>query len=397
MTVVDNKPETQVDMYGTARVSSNSQPADLPMTPYESLLWNVWLPKVRSCINNDWSPSDPKPAVLLFEAWSDIIPPFIRDNILDQLILPKVFSAVASWNSKKDAVSLQAIVFPWLPFVGLRMEEFMDEARRKMKSLLRAWMTRDGVPKDLLRWKEVYNATEWEAMMLKYIVPKLGATLRDDFRIYPPKQDWEPMQQVLQWSEILRPSIFGQLLETELFPKWLDVLHFWLIQPTANFDEVVEWYKKWRDTFPKEIQDLPAIKNGLTSGLQMMNHAADLGPDAPKKLPKPDHKRRLETQRTSSGLPGTKKEAPQRALPSRMQEITFRSIAEEYAASHNLLFMPAGKVHEKSRLPLFRVAKTVDGKGGLLVYLLDDAVWASDGDEYRAITLEDMVLRAARG
>jgi len=29
-----------------------------------------------------------------------------------------------------------------------------------------------------------------------------------------------------------------------------------------------------------------------------------------------------------------------------------------------------------------------------LVYVQDDAVWAPEGDEYRAISLEEMVVRA---
>ncbi len=40
---------------------------------------------------------------------------------------------------------------------------------------------------------------------------------------------------------------------------------------------------------------------------------------------------------------------------TRTQEITFKSIVEEYAADHNLLFMPTGKAHVKSRMPLYRV------------------------------------------
>src|SRR5215467_10991954 len=103
----------------------------LPMTPFENLLWNVWLPKVRSTINNDWSPEDPQPAVKLYEAWSTFLPPFIRDNILDQLILPKLHKAVADWNSKRSSVSLHSIVFPWLPFIGLRLEDFMSDTKRK--------------------------------------------------------------------------------------------------------------------------------------------------------------------------------------------------------------------------------------------------------------------------
>lgn len=105
--------------------------------------------------SNEWSPNEPKQAVKLFEAWSDILPTFIQDNVLDQLILPKIAATVSAWNPKRDSVSLHAIVFPWLPHVGLRMEEFVDAGRRKVKSLLRSWMANEGVPKDLRPWREV--------------------------------------------------------------------------------------------------------------------------------------------------------------------------------------------------------------------------------------------------
>lgn len=125
------------------------------MTPFESLLWNVWLPRLRASLNNDWEPQDPAPAVKLYEAWSTFLPPFIRDNVLDQLILPKVHKAVAEWNARKDTVSLRALVFPWLPHLGLRLEEVLGDAKRKVKSLLRAWTANEEVPKDLIAWKEV--------------------------------------------------------------------------------------------------------------------------------------------------------------------------------------------------------------------------------------------------
>jgi hypothetical protein len=47
---------------------------------------------------------------------------------------------------------------------------------------------------------------------------------------------------------------------------------------------------------------------------------------------------------------------------------------EDYAATHNLPFLPAGHVHERRRMPLFCVSLTANGKGGVLVYLLNDAV-----------------------
>ena len=125
------------------------------MTPYESLLWNAWLPRVRSVINNDWSAEDPHPAVRLYEAWSFLLPPFVRDNFFDQLILPKVSKTVGDWNPRQSKVSLQTLVFPWLPHVGLRLEDVLSDARRKLKSVLRMWDVTEGVPKDLSAWKEV--------------------------------------------------------------------------------------------------------------------------------------------------------------------------------------------------------------------------------------------------
>jgi len=110
---------------------SLSSPADkcyrlAPMIPFENLLWNVWLPKVRSAINNEWSPEETQPAVKLYEAWSTFLPPFMWGS--------------GRLNSKHSRVPLRSIVFPWLPFVGLRLEDLMNDARRKIKSLIRTWV-----------------------------------------------------------------------------------------------------------------------------------------------------------------------------------------------------------------------------------------------------------------
>ncbi|TFY78095.1 hypothetical protein EWM64_g5918 [Hericium alpestre] len=365
-------PRTEIDIYGGRTVQEVTPVVEVPMTPFESLLWNAWLPK---------------PAVRLYEAWSTFLPPFIKDNILDQLILPKVSQAVADW-SRKETVSLKTLVFPWLPHVGLRLEDVLNDARRKLKGILRSWTATEAIPKDLATWREVFNAGDWDAMLLKYVVPKLGATLREDFTINPRQQDMAPLRRVLDWEPLLRPSILAQLLESGFFPKWLDVLHIWLTQPRPSFEEVAQWYAYWKSVFSENVQNLPAVKDGFTGGLQLMNKAIELGPDAPTKLPKPDHHRRRDE------LPPAKA----KKVPARVQEITFRSIVEEFAAAHNLMFVPTGRAHELSRMPLYRVSQTADGKGGVLVYILDDAVWAPNAEgDYRAISLETMALRATKG
>ncbi|KAG8873502.1 hypothetical protein FRB97_006713 [Tulasnella sp. 331] len=393
MSVVKQNDD-QVEIYGVRNLSLTQKPVEATMTPYESLLWNGWLPKTLA-VSNEWSPAHPQPLIQLLEAWSDILPQFISDSIMDQLILPKVQKAISDWSPKKDQVSLHGLFFPWLPHVGLRLHHVLEDARRKVKSLFRAWKVEDGIPEELLLWNNVFDAALWQNLLLKYVIPKLGATLRDDLKINPRKQDMQPLQLVLLWATHLKPSVFRQLLETEFFPKWLDILHVWLVQPNVNFDEVTKWYSFWKASFPDNILALPGVQHGFTAGLQLMNDAMDLGSNAPRLLKKPDFK--PPPDGTPTAIPTAKSRSGRAAVAT---EITFRSIVEEYAGQHNLLFIPTGKTHERSRLPTYKVSAHVDGKGGLAVYVQDEAVWAAPeggGDEWRAIGLEEMVLRATKG
>ena len=387
--LVEQPLQTQVSLYGEG-TAVLPPVVEQPMTPFESLLWNVWLPKVRTSINNEWDPCDCSPAIKLYETWASFLPPFVRDNMLDQLILPKLAKAVSEWNSKRSTVPLQSLVFPWLPHLGLRVESVLDDARRKVKSMLRAWGATDGLPEDLAVWRDVFDGAEWDNLLLKYVVPKLASHLREEFRVNPRAQEMRPLTQViLPWSSLLRGSVMSQLLEAEFFPKWLDVLYIWLIQPRVSFEEVAQWYAFWKGVFAEDVLALKGVQKGFTKGLQLMNEAIELGVDAPTKLKRPGAKVE-QAAAAGTGKAATKSAA---ALPSRTHEITFRSIVEEFAAEHNLLFMPTGRAHETSRMPLFRVSGP-SGKGGVLVFVQEDAVWAPEGDEYRAITLEEMVLRA---
>lgn len=77
--------------------------------------------------------------------------------------------------------------------------------------------------------------------MLRYIVPKLAASLREDLVIDPSNQNMEPLYRIAPWVSVLQPKVYSQLLEMEFFPKWLTTLHLWLTQPTSDYDEVAQW------------------------------------------------------------------------------------------------------------------------------------------------------------
>ena len=143
------------------------------MTAWESLLWALWLPKVRSSIkqvsclakpereltySNDWSATSPQAAVHLLESWNPILPAFIRDNVLDQLVVPKVKQAMEEWDGRPSRSGktrkLSSIVFPWLPLLGHRMDDVLEGAKRRIRHVLRRWVVRDGVPEELARWRK---------------------------------------------------------------------------------------------------------------------------------------------------------------------------------------------------------------------------------------------------
>jgi tuftelin-interacting protein 11 len=118
-----------------------------------------------SLYSNDWSPFTPSPAVALLDTWQNLLPAFLYDNILDQLILPKLNKAIAEWkppsrsssanSGTEKPASLQGMVFPWLPFLGERMEEVLGEAKRKIRGMMKGWKVQDKVPDELRKWKDV--------------------------------------------------------------------------------------------------------------------------------------------------------------------------------------------------------------------------------------------------
>ena len=134
---------------------------------------------------------------------------------------------------------------------------------------------------------------------------------------------------------------------------------------------------------------MKGVSHGFNKGLELMNEAMRLGSDAPHKLRKPTFEPLSESKMGSKPKPKAK---PKSEVPT---DITFRSLAEDFAVQHDLIFLPVGRSHDRTGKPLFKVCKGVDGRGGVTVYVGEHAVFAQiDDGSFRAVTLEDMVKRA---
>lgn len=368
------------------------------MTPFDTFLNSLWLPRVRSAINNDWQPDQPDAAVRLVTEWQPLLPRFVFDNILDQLILPKLRKRIQGWRSRRESISMASIVFPWLSVLGDRADDLLDDAKLQIGDSLKRWSAKEQVPRDLGLWRDVFSKGKWDTLVLLNVLPKLSAHLDAHFDVNPRQQDMAPLDDVLAWSTLMRESTFSTLLEEKFFPKWLDTLHFWLTQPNYNADEVASWYHFWKDHLSKfqtthrtRLVDSKGIEHGLRFGLKLMNDAVSLGSSAPTRLAKPVFKPLKGRDKSSRRV--VEVAAP--AAPA--EDVTFRLIAEQHAAEHDLIFVPTGKSHSSTGKQLFKVSKNVDGRGGVTVYVGEDAVYAMMEDgRFRAVLLDDMV-KMARG
>ena len=128
------------------------------MTCFESLLYNLWLPRVRDAIQNHWDPRAPEPLILLLESWNELIPRWMHHNIYDQLIVPRLKLEIQNWNHKKESSQLYTWLFPWLPIASDKFEVLgvWEHARLKLGSCLLDWKPEEDWGLNVLApWKDV--------------------------------------------------------------------------------------------------------------------------------------------------------------------------------------------------------------------------------------------------
>ncbi|KAG0235980.1 GC-rich sequence DNA-binding factor-like protein-domain-containing protein [Mortierella sp. GBAus27b] len=257
-----------------AALFGRKAPEPEQMTAYESLLNAHWLPKVRSALNNEWNPRECDPVIKLLEAWaSPLLPAFMRDNIITQLILPKLKREVEQW-SPRDSLMLHTWIHPWLPVLeeSLLDQELYGDVRRKLALGLSAWNVLDPSALRVLEpWKGVLSDEDMEMLLQKSVLPRLVEGLQM-LEINPRDQKIEIFQSVLPWYDFFPAATFSSLFVNEFFPKWHQVLQLWLSHPsTTDLDQVFQWYQWWKTRFPAALAQDPGIATGFRQGLDMIN------------------------------------------------------------------------------------------------------------------------------
>lgn len=257
----------------TRNIHSNAPGSN--MDPYHRLLWEVWVPVIQTCVSH-WPPRNVGPMVDCIEVWAPLLPQWILEYVLDQLILPHLQREVDNWNPLTDTVPIHSWIHPWLPLLQSRLEPLYPPIRSKLSNALQRWHPSDASARLILQpWKDVFTPGAWEAFLVKNIIPKLALCL-EELVINPHQQQMEPFNWVMDWEGMLSSSSLVSLLEKNFFPKWLQVLCSWLSN-SPNYEEITKWYLGWKGMFSDVLLSQTLIKEKFNEALDIMNRAVSSG------------------------------------------------------------------------------------------------------------------------
>ncbi|MCJ1365500.1 hypothetical protein MMC16_004622 [Acarospora aff. strigata] len=377
-------------------------------THYETMIYTLWLPRVRSAITNEWDVHEPSAAISLIEAWKDVLPPFVYANAIDQLVVQKLTGAVIDWtprSSQKKRRHQQPPhiwLFPWLPYLDEHHTDprsssgLLADVKRKFRVVIDNWDLSRGALEGLQNWKEVLRG-ELDNVLIRHLLPRLASHMQEKFDINPQDQDLTALEQVLLWNDFFKPSTMAQLLIAEFFPKWHNILYIWLTSE-PNYEEIWQWFSWWKTQIPPELSGTQALAAEWEKGLAMINDALDLGDRATTELAPP-----------IAGPVRPIKPAVSAATPASngivsaqhpVHETSFRDVVDDWCVEQGLIMVPLREAHALTGLPLLRITASVNGKGGVLVYLKGDVLWAQNKKDkalWEPVGLDSVLLERAEG
>lgn len=393
-------------------------------TPYESMMYTLWLPKVRSVFLNDWNVYDPSPAIAFMKAWQSLLPPFISSNFIEKIIIPRLSAAIKDWSPRSSSSSSRKSIstsdksqknhdpkFPWwllawFPFIPSHHTDhkspdgLLTDAKRKFRHMLKSWpLSSESLPDGLPLWRDTLTPSEFDTILRNTLLPRLARHLSTDFEINPQDQDMSSLENVLRWTDFFPAKTTALLLQAEFFPKWHHILYVWLTS-SPNYEEVWEWFSWWKSQIPESISAVEEVSQEWNKGLEMMNLALDLGDRVAEELPPPTaSKVGPDLSKTAAPtVPVAVKENFVEASTTSVQpaELTIKDLVEEFCAEEGLIMVATRQAETNTGLPLWRITASASGKGGVLVYFKGDVVWAKSKGRsvFEPVGVQDLVARA---
>ncbi|VDO20771.1 unnamed protein product [Heligmosomoides polygyrus] len=248
------------------------------LSAYDRLLWDGWLPSLRRA-SLGWDPRDHmEPMLRIIEMWLPVLPGWMKENILEQVIVPRIDDRVASWDPLTDSVPIHSWLVPWLAVLGDRLQPVMAPIRQKLAKALRLWNPTDHSAMAILKpWCGVWTAATMSAFLAQNVVPKLEKCL-DTMNLNPREnKKCEEWYACMSWIGMISADTIASIVTKYFFPRWYSALCQWLDSPRAILDEVKMWYREWDTRIPPQIRDFPTIKGILVFCVPSKGKASNRG------------------------------------------------------------------------------------------------------------------------
>lgn len=263
-----------VEVVDSQQQQQQQQPdGSVPLDPYHHLVWETWAAAVRSAIMGPWEPRDCTPLLAVLEAWNfPLVPMWIQAHLLQHVILPRITRAVQNWNPLQDTVPIHTWLHPWLPLLVDNLQSVYPVIRQKLSAALVHWHPNDRSAKMVLQpWKRVFSDISMTTLLQTNIQPKLESALLE-MPITPHNQNLDPWHWFLDWDDLLPPQISLDIMDRCFFPQWYQALGNWL-STNPPHQEVIAWYKGWRDLIPKSLANHLQVRQKFQQALGVCSRA----------------------------------------------------------------------------------------------------------------------------
>ncbi|VDL69907.1 unnamed protein product [Nippostrongylus brasiliensis] len=355
------------------------------LTAYDRLLWDGWLPSLRKA-SLTWDPRDHmEPMLRIIEIWLPVLPGWMKENILEQVIIPRIEDRVSSWDPLTDSVPIHSWLVPWLAVLGDRLQPVLAPIRQKLAKALRLWNPTDHSAMAILKpWCGVWTPATMSSFLAQNVVPKLEKCL-DTMNLNPREnKKCEEWFACMSWIGMISAETMASTVTKYFFPRWYSALCQWLDSPRVILDEVKLWYREWDARIPPQIRDLPTIKENLRRGMVAIMESSQ-GLRVYSAPPPPPLAQAVPPPPPPSAL------RPNVGMPISSSHMSLKEMLERIAAQHDLTHIP-----QRDRL---KEGRQVYWFGTQSIYLDRNIVYVLDTHSFswRPVGVEELLQLAGVG
>ncbi|GMT13901.1 hypothetical protein PFISCL1PPCAC_5198 [Pristionchus fissidentatus] len=345
---------------------------------FDRLMWDGWMPPVRSAMLR-WDPREDMESMMhLVETWLPVMPPWMRDKFIEQLLVPRITTRVEEWDPLTDAKPIHQWLVPWKEVVGDRLLPCFPPIRQKLAKALRLWTSTDNSALLILTpWRDVWTPATMSAFVQQNIVPKLREGLIQ-MNLDPSRNPlYKEFLACVQWMQpegLASPDVIANLLVETFFPRWYETLCFWLDSPSVVMTEVKSWLAEWNNRVPPLLMAYPAVKESLRRGLLALAGQRPRGPVPPA------------APSTPLMAPAPPPPPPLRAAPE--TQLSLKDVLEITAARQGFTYIPQqGRQKDGKQVYWFGTQSIFVDRG--LVFVLDMTTV-----EWRPISIDELIAIA---